>query len=201
MFPDLAGPIFRYKCSPQQYLDAMKKLLVYCLFALPVCCACQNKSDHYDAIFKKFCRGGVLLETELSKLQFDTSEAIIVKGIAKNCSKTDSTWFTVTPTGATYCMSFRLQNLLGGGAYTFQDFDLIFSNSEIVQPDFKTIHRNLAPGEHVEVFSFDLRKIENLSIKWGGPIKQILFYPGVYEFSWSIAGSFGLSKPVFFEKQ
>lgn len=178
----------------------MKKLLIFCLFALPVCCACQNKSDRYDAFFKKFCRG-VMLETELSKLQFDTSEAIIVKGIAKNCSKTDSTWFAVVPTGANYCMSFSLQNLSGGGAYTFQDFDLSFSNREIVQPEFKTIQRNLAPGERVEVFSFDLRKIENLSIGGIRSGKHIFFFPGVYEFSWSIAGGFGLSKPVFFEKQ
>lgn len=178
----------------------MKKLLIFCLFAIPVSCASQNKLDHYDAFFKRVCRG-VILETELSKLQFDTSEAIIIRGIAKNCSKTDSTWFTVVPTGANDCMSFRLQNLLGGLTYTFRDFDLSFSNGGIVDPEFKTIQRKLAPGERVEVFSFDLRKIENLSIKWGGPIKQILFYPGVYEFSWSIAGSFGLSKPVFFEKQ
>jgi hypothetical protein len=96
-------------------------------------------------------------------------------------------------------MSFRLQNLAGYGSYSFDDFDLSFSNSEIIQPDLKSIDRNLAPGERVEVFSFDLKKMKNLPIGGIGSGKQIFFFPSVYEFTWIVAGSFGLSKPVFFE--
>lgn len=179
----------------------MKKLSVFCLLAFPVCCFCQTKTVNIDSLFEKHCQRGVILETEMSKYQFDTSETILIRGIARNCSKTDSVFFAAQPTSADYNISFTLRNVSSTDSYAFNDFDLVLDryNSSIVRPVWKPIFRKLAPGERVEVFSFDLSKLKNLRI--GGNLSQIhiCIRPDIYEFNWASGLSGAVGKPVFFE--
>ncbi len=177
----------------------MKQLFALCLPTFLVCCFYQTKPDPSDDYFEKACTGGVMLEAELNKTQFDTSETIMIRGIARNCSKTDSVLFTVVPTGANFNIKFSLRNLRGFGTYEFQDFDLKFSNYDIVKPDLTTTQGKLAPGERLEVFSFDLKKLNNLRIGGNESEQHLFLFPGIYEFNWAISLSGVLSKPVFFE--
>ncbi len=185
----------------------MKKLSAPCLFALLLGCFSQTTTTtDIDSLFEKSCINGVILETELSKYEFDTSESVILTGFARNCSKTDSVFFAVVPTGANYNLSFSLRNLSNPGSYEFMDFDLLFENHTIVKPTMKTIQKRLAPGERIEVFSFDLTKLQNLPLlrqfspgQPDPPQIHIHLWEGIHEFTWGIVLGGTVSKPVFFE--
>ena len=99
----------------------MKKLSIFCLLALPIFCFSQTKTPNIDSLFEKHCGKWIILETELSKYEFDTSESVILTGMARNCSETDSIFFAAVPTGANYNLYFTLRNLTKYRSYGFQD--------------------------------------------------------------------------------
>lgn len=186
----------------------MKKLSAPCLFALLLGCFSQTTTmTDIDSLFEKNCINGVILETELSKYEFDTSESVILTGFARNCSETDSVFFTVVPTGANYNVKFNLRNFINFDSYDFMDFDLLTAeNAAVVKPSMKTIQRKLAPSEKVEVFSFDLKKLQNLPLLrqfspgQPDPLQiHIHLWEGIHEFTWGIVLGGTVSKPVFFE--
>ena len=84
-----------------------------------------------------------------------------------------------------------------------QDFDLKFNHS--AKTNWKPVQRKLARGEHVEVFSFDLKSLNKLQLRvpLSGvfePTSSFIYLkPGIYEFTWTNMSTLAVSKPVFFE--
>lgn len=155
-----------------------------------------------DNLFEQFYKNGVLAKTQVSKFQFDTSEAIIVTGLAKNCSQTDSIHFGCVPHGANNNLNFTLRNLSFDRTTRFND---VFVMS-CLKTSWKAIDTKIAPGAQLEVFSFNLKDLHKKSYEtWHPGIPedttvsvQISLDPGIYEFTW-LVGFGDVSEPLFFE--
>jgi len=172
----------------------MKNLILLCLLTFPVYFFSQSIS--LDKLFKKLCDHGIMFETQANKLQFDTSEAIILKGYVVNCSKSDSILFTVVPTTPNYNLVFTFSGPLF--STQFSDYDLRAQNIPLKCEPTST---KIAPGERIEVFSINLKD----TYKHWFPnsakdyTEYIQIWGGLYEFSWKCGINAGISKPLYLE--
>jgi len=99
-----------------------------------------------------------MAEVETDKFQFDTSEAIIITGVAINYAKKDSMFFASVPDGANFDIGISLKNLGTGESYYISNF---------LQPGdahWQGTIRYLAPGERFVVFSTNLRELAKRSL-------------------------------------
>ncbi|MBK7939552.1 MAG: hypothetical protein IPJ82_21785 [Lewinellaceae bacterium] len=178
----------------------MKNVVFSILLCLPLCGAAQNIAE----------------ESELQKSTFNASEPIPVKGLAANYSWADSVSYCVVPTGANNNMRFVLRNLTTGVEYWFEDFDLVRNRAQVlgvwktIPGTWNTFQGKIAGPGAIEVFSFDIRQLDNWPIwnrntKDGMPRKiRIHLTPGKYEFGWTSALSNYFIRdgsPAGFEKQ
>lgn len=154
---------------------AMKKIIFPVLFCLPLGCFAQ--------IFAE--------ESALQKSRFNTSEPIVVKGLAVNYSWADSVFYAVVPTGANSNLHFVLRNLTNGTEYEFEDFDIAMHHPQF-QGTWNTFQGKIASPGMIEIFSFDIRQLNNWPI-WNRnstnniPQKaRIHLTPGRYEFGWTV---------------
>lgn len=137
-----------------------------------------------------------MFETQASKIQFDTSGAIVLKGYVANCSKSDSCLFTVVPTTQDYNLSFTLSGPFI--STQFSDYDLRAQNIALkCEPTSKKI----APGERLEIFSIDLKDMQKhwFPDRSKDFTEYFMLWGGLYEFSWKCGTNAGISKPLFFE--
>lgn len=136
----------------------------------------------------------------MEKMCYDTSEPIIVTGIALNNSKIDGASFTAVPLGANDELHFVLRKLTRSRqTISFSAFDLTPAALS-----WNSINLKLAPQERGEVFSFNLKNFTRTNdIYFPNCLTPVIYFvywePGIYEFSWQVGWSGGLSKPVYFE--
>ncbi len=122
-----------------------------------------------------------------------------MKGVAVNYSWADSISYAAVPTGANNNITFLLRNLTNGAEYQFEDFDIAFNRAQIdevwktIQGTWNAFQGKLASPGMVEIFSFDIRKLDNWPVhnfktKNGMPEEtRIHLTPGEYEFGWTSA--------------
>lgn len=180
----------------------MKKLFFPSLVLLFAYGCSKPEPKCPDNLFEQFYKNGVLQKTQVSKFQFDTSEAIIVTGLAKNCAQADSNSFSCVPHGANNNLKFTLRNLSLDRTTKFHDIFVMHS----LKTSWKTIDTKIAPGAQLEVFSFNLKDLHKKSYEtWYPGIPedttvsvQISLDPGIYEFNWAV-GLGQVSEPLFFK--
>lgn len=145
-----------------------------------------------------------MAEVETDKFQFDSSEAIIITGVAINYAKKDSMFFASVPTGADFDIGISLENLGTGESWYISNF------LPPDDPHWKGTVRYLAPGERFVVFSTNLRELAKKSLRislsesrvrsmYDIRTEPIHLSPGIYVLKWMGSGVFGISKPFFFQ--
>lgn len=182
----------------------MKELVLPSLVMLLACCCSKPKPKSIDSYFELFHKNGYMEETSVSKFQFDTTEAIVLTGIATNYEQLDSNTVRIVPGGANDDLKFTLRNLSFNETINFHYFGI---REWVTLPQGNNaINIKLAPETRAEVFSFNLRDVLKKGFSRSNPdnpdgefvVEHFKLSTGLYEFTWSV-GLGNVSKPLFFE--
>lgn len=143
-----------------------------------------------EPVEKRFEKDVLCFETIAEKTQFDSSEAIVLRGIVTNSSLSNSYGVLCVPGGANNELKFNLNNLSLHQDIEFSDVFVILT----LKMAWAVTQTTLAPGEKATFFSFNLKDLKNRYFETWYPgmrenstIKQyITLDPGLYEFTWRV---------------